>query len=147
MAEHDSFAIYKFWPILFDWFIQFHKLLAINISVDCSVAWKWFKIYNTFVIPPNWQHDLGKIQLSIWFVLFVHHISMLRCDFSSFIIRFKKRCRLHYVWTQTSIFLTSQISCVIFHCVRCYMLSFGHHQLWKVDQNGRKWARQCLFLH
>ena len=53
-----AFPSFQFWPFLFNCFLQFYKLLAINMWIDRSVAWKRIKMHNTFVISPNWQHDL-----------------------------------------------------------------------------------------
>ena len=69
MVEHDFFAICQYLPFLIDYFLKFHKLLAVNIWVDRSVVWRQLKTHNTFVIPPNWQYDLFLIQLSFWYGL------------------------------------------------------------------------------
>jgi len=65
MMENDTFTIDQFWPFLVDGCIQFVQLLTVNIRSNRLVPWKQLKIYHTLPIPPNRQHNLFLVDISL----------------------------------------------------------------------------------
>ena len=56
-------------------FLELHPSVRRDVEQTRLVSWfkvQRFKVQNSFIFPPNWQHNLFVVNISFWFIF--HHL-------------------------------------------------------------------------